>query len=68
MTGGGGGRPSADFLNSNLLETDTINGKIYKDVLRVQSNLPSYVLYSQVYGIIKMVNSNGEYLELLKKE
>ena len=68
MTGGGGGRASADFLNNNLLETDTINNKIYKDVLKAQSTIISYVLYSQVYGIIKIVNSTGEYLDLLKKE
>ncbi|MEI6595062.1 MAG: hypothetical protein WCO28_05825 [Bacteroidota bacterium] len=68
IIGGGGGGSSADFLNSTLFETDTINGKIYKDVLKALSNPPSYVLYSQVYGIIKIVNSNGEYLELLKKE
>ena len=61
-------RPSADFLNNNLSETDTINYKIYKDVLRLQLDNPTYVLFSQVYGIIKIVNYNGEFIELLKKE
>ncbi len=65
---GGFMRPSIDFLNSNLLETDTINNKIYKDVLKILLNQAS-MLYSQAYGIIKIeLYTNGEYLELLKKE
>lgn len=66
-------RQSVDFLNSNLLETDTINSKIYRDVIKTSLTSPSmnniFMLYSQEYGIIKIENyKNGEYLELLKKE
>ena len=68
MRGGGYMRPSIDFLNSTLLESDTINNKIYKDVLKITLN-SAHMLYSQVYGIIKIdLYDNGEYLELLKKE
>ena len=66
-------RSSKDFLNNNLLETDTINNKIYKDILKTPLTSPAmsnfFMLYSQLYGIIKIENyAYGEYLELLKKE